>query len=153
TPDQRMPATDEMFTMAPRSPAALGGCATITGSTYLQVRNMLLMLTAETRSHSASERSTGPPVTAMPTLLWRMSMRPPPRAPNAAWQCAAIAATWSDLETSHAKTSAAPPSFVMMAAVSRAAASLMSLQSTLAPSRANSTAAALPLPQPGPDEP
>jgi hypothetical protein len=110
---------------------------------------MLLMLTAETRSQSASDRSTGPPVTAMPTLLWRMSMR----LPNAARQRATMASTCEDFETSQANTSAAPPSFVTMPAVSRAAASLMSLQSTLAPSRANSTAAALPLPQPGPDEP
>src|ERR1700709_410771 len=41
----------------------------------------------------------------------------------------------------------------MMAAVSSAAAPLRSTQSTCAPSRANVTAVALPLPQPGPIEP
>src|ERR1700740_3699523 len=41
----------------------------------------------------------------------------------------------------------------MIAAVSSAAAPLRSTQNTCAPSRANVTAVALPLPQPGPIEP
>src|SRR5579872_3523009 len=46
-----------------------------------------------------------------------------------------------------------PPSLVMIAAVSPAAAALRSTQKTSAPSRAKVTAVALPLPQPGPIEP
>src|SRR5215217_4170667 len=48
---------------------------------------------------------------------------------------------------------AAPPSPLMMSAVSAAATSTRSTHATCAPSRANATAAALPLPQPGPDDP
>src|SRR5262245_41762964 len=48
---------------------------------------------------------------------------------------------------------AVPPSCAMMPAVSCAAARLRSTQKTCAPSRANTTAVALPLPQPGPIDP
>jgi hypothetical protein len=48
---------------------------------------------------------------------------------------------------------ALPPSEAMILAVSSAAAPLRSTQNTCAPSRANVTAVALPLPQPGPIEP
>src|SRR4051794_37270202 len=48
---------------------------------------------------------------------------------------------------------AMPPSSRMILAVSSAAARFMSTQNTFAPSRANVTAVALPLPQPGPIEP
>src|SRR6202022_4377104 len=46
-----------------------------------------------------------------------------------------------------------PPSDVMTSTVSLAAVLLRSTQNTCAPSRANVTAVALPLPQPGPIEP
>ena len=55
--------------------------------------------------------------------------------------------------TSAVKVSAVPPSRATIAAVSPAAAASMSTASTRAPSRANSTAAALPLPHPGPTDP
>jgi hypothetical protein len=45
------------------------------------------------------------------------------------------------------------PSWSMMALVSSSAGSLISMTRTMAPSRANSTAVALPFPQPGPLEP
>src|SRR4051812_39607688 len=64
-----------------------------------------------------------------------------------------MASTSPALLTSAVKASAVPPSDRMMAAVSSAAAPLRSTQSTCAPSRANVTAVALPLPQPGPIEP
>src|SRR6516164_7490249 len=48
---------------------------------------------------------------------------------------------------------ALPPSPAMIRAVSSAAAAFRSTQNTCAPSRAKVTAAALPLPQPGPIEP
>src|SRR5271155_3911583 len=56
-------------------------------------------------------------------------------------------------EASALKAMALPPSPVMIAAVSAAAGPLRSTQNTCAPSRANVTAVALPLPQPGPLEP
>src|SRR5687768_4554514 len=64
-----------------------------------------------------------------------------------------MASTSAAFEASQPNASAMPPSPRMISAVSSAAAALMSAQSTLAPSRANSTAVALPLPQPGPIDP
>src|SRR3954447_26885573 len=64
-----------------------------------------------------------------------------------------MASTSPALLTSAVNATALPPSDRMMAAVSSAAAPLRSTQSTCAPSRANVTAVALPLPQPGPIEP
>src|SRR5271165_2262692 len=55
--------------------------------------------------------------------------------------------------TSPARLRAVPPSPWMIAAVSSAAASARSTHATRAPSRAKATAAAFPLPQPGPDDP
>jgi hypothetical protein len=57
------------------------------------------------------------------------------------------------LATSARIAFASPPSFAITPAVSFAAPSLTSAHSTFAPSRANSTAAALPFPQPGPTDP
>src|SRR3954453_13579382 len=56
-------------------------------------------------------------------------------------------------DTSAVKAAAFPPSLAMILTVSSAAAPLRSTQNTCAPSRANVTAVALPLPQPGPIEP
>src|SRR6201991_1442538 len=64
-----------------------------------------------------------------------------------------MASTSPALLTSAVNATALPPSERMMAAVSSAAAPLRSTHSTCAPSRANVTAVALPLPQPGPIEP
>ncbi len=55
--------------------------------------------------------------------------------------------------TSAAKTPASPPSVAICFAVSSAFSALRSTQSTRAPSRAKSSAAALPLPTPGPRDP
>ena len=137
-----MPEIEAILTTAPLP------CRSMCGSTYLQVRNMLLRFTALTRSQLSSLVSTGPPTSTMPTLLWRTSTRP-----NAFMQASTIAATSFALLTSQATASQTPPSPSMMRLVSRAAASLRSAAKTLAPSRAKSTAVALPLPQPGPIEP
>src|SRR5712691_21235 len=64
-----------------------------------------------------------------------------------------MAATSAAFVTSVLWARASPPSLLIMAAVSFAAARLISAQKTFAPSRANATAVALPLPQPGPMEP
>ena len=63
-------AMEEMLVITPPP------CSSIAGRTAFQVRNMLLRLTAITRSHVSSSVSTGPPTTTIPTLLCRMSMRP-----------------------------------------------------------------------------
>src|ERR1700681_1843646 len=64
-----------------------------------------------------------------------------------------MASTSPAREASAVNARALPPSEAMMFAVSSAAARLRSTQNTCAPSRANVTAVALPLPQPGPIEP
>src|SRR5258708_24784674 len=64
-----------------------------------------------------------------------------------------MASTSPARETSAVNALALPPSDVMIFTVSSAAAALRSTQNTCAPSRANVTAVALPLPQPGPIEP
>ncbi len=73
------------------------------------------------------------------------------------WKCSIVAATISATSAAFAASAASanarPPSFSMIRAVSRAAASSRSAQTTLAPSRAKRTAVAFPLPQPGPIEP
>jgi hypothetical protein len=61
---------EETFTIAPLA------CASICGSTALQVRNIDVRFVPITRCQSASLSSTGPPIAPIPTLLWRMSMRP-----------------------------------------------------------------------------
>src|SRR5918996_813906 len=109
---------------------------------------MLFWFTSVTRSQSASSVVTVPPVRAIPTLLTRTSIRP-----NAAMQASTIALTLSALDTSAAWVAHAPRSPSMVPLVSPAASRFRSIPNPWAPSRANSTAVALPLPQPGPIEP
>src|SRR3954447_22172425 len=137
-----MPATDEILMIEPPP------CTTISGMTCFMVRNALFRLTAMTRSHLSSGSSTTPPTSAMPTLLSRISIRP-----KSATQARTIASTSSFLVTSARNGSARPPSPEMMLAVSSAAERLTSTQNTFAPSRAQATAVALPLPHPGPIDP
>src|SRR6266567_7504747 len=68
---------------------------------------------------------------------------------------AALTIAWQSVlrVTSAAKTPASPPSVAICFAVSSALSALRSTQSTRAPSRAKSSAAALPLPRPGPRDP
>ena len=68
-------------------------------------------------------------------------------------QVCTAAATCAELLTSPVTVVQSPPSEAMIAAVSIAASALISSATTLAPSRANNTATALPLPQPRPIEP
>src|SRR5216683_4865805 len=138
----RIEAIELTFTIAPLP------CFSMTGSTCLAVRKKLFTLTSNTRCHSSSLSSTGPPVEPMPTLLSSTSMRP-----HLARQVSTIDLTLSFLEASDSKATASPPSLAMSPTVSSAAARLRSTQNTLAPSRAKVTAVHLPLPQPGPLEP
>ena len=148
-----MPEMDETLTIAPRpilrpSPSTRNSLRSMTGRAARQVRNMLLRLTACIRSHSASLTSAVGVGETIPTLLCSTSSRP-----NRSRQASTIASTRSALLTSAAKVSAVPPSPAIMPAVSAAASGFISTASTFAPARAYSTAAALPLPQPGPIDP
>ena len=109
---------------------------------------MLRTFSAMWRSQTSSEVSSGPPTARTPTLLCRMSMRP-----YVSRQCSTKALTSSALDTSATWLRHSPPSFAMMPFVSSTASSRRSTAKTLAPSRANRTAVALPFPQPGPLEP
>src|SRR5688572_6031076 len=131
-----------MLTIAPPP------CRSIAGMTCFMARKQLLRLTAKTRSQTSSESSTTPPTSTMPTLLSSTSMRP-----KRSRQAATARSTSADRDASACQASASPPSPRMISTVSRAAPSFTSTQKTRAPSRAKSTAVALPLPQPGPTEP
>src|SRR3954468_2836373 len=77
-----------------------------------------------------------------------MSMRP-----KAATQASTMALTEALLVTSLSCARTVPPNSSMRATVSLIESPFLSAANTLAPSRANSTAVARPLPQPGPTQP
>ena len=140
----RIEAIELTFTIAPFP------CFSMIGSTCLAVRKKLFTLTSNTRCHSSSLSSTGPPWEPMPTLLSRMSMRP-----HFSMQASTIAFTlvlWDAL-ASKATATSLPTSFSIRPTVSSAAARFRSTQNTFAPSRAKVIAVHLPLPQPGPLDP
>src|SRR4029079_3654239 len=83
-----------------------------------------------------------------PTLLTRMSIRP-----NAARHASIMALTSPLLVTSHSCVLIVPPNSATRSTVSFIESPFLSAANTLAPSRANSTAVARPLPQPGPTQP
>ena len=73
--------------------------------------------------------------------------------PNALRQASIMALTDALLVTSHSCAVMAPPNSATQSSVSFMESPSLSTANTLAPSRANSTAVALPLPQPGRIEP
>ena len=109
---------------------------------------MLLRLTSRVRSQSSSVISRMPPGISMPTLLCRMSIRPSSRMHSRAMRSQSDPTLTSARNVKHD-----PPSPSMRRRVSSAASRFRSTTMTRAPSRANSTAAALPLPTPGPIDP
>ena len=133
---------DDMLMMEPPPLSIIFGMA------YLLHRTMLLTLTAMTKSQSSSLTSSTEPRREMPTLLSSTSRRP-----HRSTAASTIRRQSSALMTLASNTSASPPSSRIMARVSSARACTLSTKRTLAPSRANRTAAALPLPTPGPLEP
>ena len=114
-----------MLTIAPAP------CASMIGSTALQVRKTEVRLTSSTRRQLASLASAAPPGRLMPTLLCRTSIRPQ-RAITASTAAAIAPAS----VTSAARAAASPPSPAITAAVASAAAGSMSTQATRPPSRA-----------------
>src|SRR5258708_31509067 len=137
-----MPDVDAVLTMTPPP------CATITGSTCLQPRKTLFRLRSIWASHTSSLISTGPPGAEPPTLLSSTSIRP-----NRLWHASTMARTAALSVTSQPCVATVPPVSRIRSKVSAIAAASLSTANTLAPSSANSTAAARPLPQPGPTEP
>ena len=137
-----MPEVDATLTIAPPP------WASMTGRTCLQVRKTLLRLTAICLSQTSSAISTGPPAAEPPTLLTRTSMRP-----NSRRQASTARATEAASVTSHSAVAKRPPSSRMRSAVSSMDAGFRSTPKTSAPSCANRTAAARPLPQPAPTDP
>jgi hypothetical protein len=118
------------------------------GMTCLHVRKTLFRFTRRTRSQLSSLSSTTPPSDVIPTLLWSTSIRP-----KRSRHACTSPATASASATSAVWDALVPPSLSMIAAVSAAAASSTSTAKTVAPSRANNTAVALPFPHPDPLEP
>ena len=122
--------------------------ARMTGRACLQARTTPRKLTAMIRSKASVEISvTGasPPVTLIPTLLWRISSRP-----RCSLQWLTAASRLASSTTSAATASPCPPSRCISSTVSCAESMSRSTASTWAPSRANSNAVARPLPMVGP---
>ena len=118
--------------------------ARMIGIACLQDIQWLFRFTAKLRSNASSVRSTAtasPSAMLAPTLLWRMS-----RAP---WLAAAPLMSFTTEFSSVASTCAAtasPPASTIMSTVSWADARSRSATTTLAPSRPNTIAVALPFP-------
>ena len=138
-PSPRSAEIDEMLTIDPEPWSA------ITGTAYFDARNAVRRLMSSVWSQASSVVSTTVPTAASPMLLTRMST-----VPNASTAARTIASQSAALVTSAANTSALPPSSSIMRRVSSARSGCRSTSSTLAPSRASTTAVALPVPMPGP---
>src|SRR4051812_2796213 len=119
--------------------------AFIMGMQYLVQSIVVVRLASITLCQSSSLTVSGVPGAPMPTLLCRMSSRP---------YCfiakSAIASQASALATSPANTEASPPSPLICRASFSARSALRLTSTTLAPSRANRMAVAMPLPTPSP---
>jgi hypothetical protein len=120
-----MLASDDTLTMAPLPRASR--C----GSVCLQVMKMPVRLVSSTWRKPSSLSASTPPMSVMPTLLCSTSMPP--------WRAAAsstTAFTSAERVTSHSATSAWPPACSIRRRVSCAAASSLSMQTTVAPAMA-----------------
>ncbi len=135
-PTEHTAATDEMLQIEPER------CSLITGNACLQVRKTLFRFTSMICCQASSVRCVGPASPPpMPTLLCSTSIRPyslvhPRTSASQSRSCV----------TSASKAAAAPPSSSIIAFVSRADCRFRSTRRTLAPSRANRSAVARPLP-------
>src|SRR4051794_17793981 len=122
-------------------------CSSICGIAYLQPRNTPRTLTAMTRSQVATSVSmtewSASGIT--PALLYSASTRP-----KVATACATMPRASSSFETSVFTNVASPPAFRTASTVALPASSTKSATTTLAPSRANSSAATRPMPLPPP---
>src|SRR5437868_6250769 len=117
----------------------------ILGRQYLVQSMVVVRLASSTLCQSADVTVSGVPGAPMPTLLCRMSSRPYFLTAKSA-----IASAASGLATSPANTAASPPSSLICLASLSARSALRLTSTTLAPSRANRMAVAMPLPTPSP---
>src|SRR5258707_911844 len=122
-------------------------CSRMIGMACLMDIHADLRLTLRMRSNACSSaRCAGPsPPPPIPTLLTRISIRPQRDLASAT-----TAAQSASRETSARNGAALPPSLAIMATVSIAVARSRPTHRTCAPSRANSTAMARPLPMVSP---
>src|ERR1700733_13355284 len=132
-------ATEPWLMIAP-PPAA-----TMPGAAAWEHRNVPLALTAKLRSQSSSVASITDPALFTPALLYNTSTRP-----YSLRICSKALVTCSRSATLATTGSAVPPEAAISPAVSLAASALRSTTATAAPSRANRTAAARPMPDPAP---
>ena len=130
-----MPDSDETMMMFPLP------CFCIWMRACLEQRKGPFRLTSMTRSHSSSVVSGSLFSTWMPGLHMRMSSRP-----NSATATSTIRFAATSLVTSAGAKTALPPSLRMAAATCSPRSSRMSVTTTLAPWRPNSSAVALPRP-------
>src|SRR5215210_279115 len=130
------PAPEEVFTIAPPP------CSSIRGTSYFMHKNTPRRLMATIRSHSSSVTSAIALTSfSTPALLKAASSRP-----KVSMVSSRAAFTSSVHVTSHATASARPPSSSIRRAVSRTFCSKMSETTPAAPSRANASAVARPMP-------
>src|ERR1700722_5814432 len=120
-------------------------CFIMCGIAYLHPKNTPFRHTSTTQSHSSSLVSTTVLGTKTPALLNRISRRPNPRTVSSTMRSTS-AATRTSTETDFAT----PPAFSISAAVLLADSDRTSATITFAPSRANRSALARPIPEPAP---
>src|SRR5947209_6775984 len=132
-----IPAPEDVLTIAPPP------CLRISGISCFMHRNTLRRLVSMIRSHSSSSYSAvgAAFLGSMPALLNAKSSRP-----KASTVLSRAAFTSAARVTSHRTATARPPCSSIMRAVSWLPCSDMSAATTLAPSRANASAAARPMP-------
>ncbi len=138
-PSPRRAEIDATLTIAPAPRSA------ITGTAYLDARNAVRRLMSKARSQASSVVSTTVPSDASPMLFTRMST-----VPKASTAALTIASHSAARVTSAPNTLALPPSSSIICRVCSARSGCRSTSRTLAPSRASTTAVALPVPIPGP---
>src|SRR3984957_17467552 len=119
--------------------------ATIERAATWEHTKVPLALTAKHRSQSSSVASITEPLLLTPALLYSTSTRP-----NSLVTWANAPSTWAGSARAAPPASALPPASAISPAVSLTAWVAMSTSATDAPSRANSTAAARPIPDPAP---
>src|SRR6202050_831500 len=119
--------------------------ATISRPAAREHKNVPLALTAKHRSQSSSLASTTEPELFTPALLYSTSTRP-----NSPLIWRKARSTWAASATSAPTARARPPAAVICSVASFAAWALRSTRATSAPSRANRSAAARPIPEPAP---
>src|SRR5262245_51727831 len=106
---------------------------------------VVVRLASSTLFQLSSVTVSGVPAALIPTLLWRISRRQYVLTAKAA-----ISSVTSALVTSPANTAASPPSSLICLKSFSARSALRFTSTTLAPSRANRIAVAIPLPTPSP---